>query len=507
MNWLDQAIGWIAPETAVRRMRARAALGLATRAYDAARRDHRTASWRAGGTDANAEIGDSEETVRNRVRDLLRNSGYAVQIVDTFADHVVGTGIVGAPIGLTATNQRRATAAWTEWKDVCDFDGDNDLDGLLWLACKGMAESGASIIRLRRQPFDGSTSTVPLQLQLMEPDLLDVTKTMITTTGYIDRGIEYDNDGRKVAYWLYPAHPGNMASWRGKSMQSDRIPADELIYLYDKLRPGQDRGMSLLAPAVMRLNDLRTYFDAELVRKKIESCLAGFIKLAPDGGEITVGTGDGADGAAPGYGKLVEKFEPGMLMRLRDGEDITISQPSNSQGVDEFAMSTLREVSAAAGVMYEHTTGDFSKVNYSSWRAGGHGFRRRMERKQWHLMIHRACKPIGLRFQEAGRAAGLLPTASFGMRWTPPGFISVDAYKDAQADLANLRMGTVTLPQLVEAKGEDYIEHLNQYAQGLKDADRILDGLMFDGDPRKRAPNQGGGGEDKVEKNDASAAA
>lgn len=492
MGWLDQAIGWFSPEAELRRLRARSAVQLARRAYDAARVDHRTLSWRAGGTDANSEIGASEEIVRNRCRDMLRNNGYAVQIVDTFADHVVGTGIVGAPIGLSGRNQRRANNAWAAWKENCDWDGDHDLDGLLWLACKGMAESGASIIRFRRQQFDASTSIVPLQLQLVEPDLLDTTKTTALEGGaYIDRGIEYDGQGRKLAYWFYPAHPGNMASWRGRAMVSERIPANELIYLYDKLRPGQDRGMPLLAPAVMRLNDLRGYFDAELVRKKIESCLAGFIKVGADGADVSVGVSDQSGGDARS-GKLVEKFEPGMLMRLRDGEDITIAQPSNSQGVGEFAQLYLREISAAAGVMYEHTTGDFSKVNYSSWRAGGHGFRRRIERKQWHLMIHRACKPIGQRFQEAGAAAQLLPSQEFGMRWTPPGFISVDAYKDAQADLANLRMGKVTLSQLVEANGYDYAEFLAQYAADLKLADTTLgDEVRFDGDPRKQAPNQG----------------
>src|SRR5205085_1114104 len=107
------------------------------------------------------------------------------------------------------------------------------------------------------------------------------------------------------------------------------------------------------------------------------------------------------------------------------------------------------EAAAAAGVMYEQATGDFSNVNYSSWRAGNHGFRRRMERLQWLVVIHKACRPIVTRYREAAKAAQLLPVANFGWRWTPPGFISVDPYKDAQADLANLRMGKTTLSQLV----------------------------------------------------------
>lgn len=243
--------------------------------------------------------------------------------------------------------------------------------------------------------------------------------------------------------------------------------------------------MPLLAPAVMTLRDLDGYFTAELTRKRIESCLAGFITTDADDGLPLSGEADRARDKTT-YGKLVDRFEPGMLTRLRPGEDITVATPANSQGVGEFAELFLREAAAGTGVMYEHATGDFSKVNYSSWRAGHHGFRRRMERVQWNVAIHKMCRPIGLRYREAATAAGLLPVQNFGWRWTPPGFISVDPYKDAQADIANLRMGKVTLSQLVEERGYDYLEFLAQYAEDLSNVEAALGaGVMFDGDPRK----------------------
>jgi lambda family phage portal protein len=485
MTWLDTAIGWVAPQVGARRYAYRRAFEL-QRGYDAARRDHRTMSWKAAGSSANAEIAESEEIVRNRSRDLLRNNGWASQIVDTYADHVVGTGIIWAPTGLKGRSAKRVTSAWADWGEVCDHDGDHDYDGLMWLAAKGAAESGASLIRMRRLAFDGSVTVAPLSLQVLEPDFIDTMKQGTTRDGgVIHRGIEYDALGRKAAFWLLPHHPGDVASWRARSMPSERVPADEVIYLYDKIRPGQDRGMPLLAPAVMKLRDLDSYFAAELVRKRIESCLAGFITTPED--SIDIGTDPSASAEQKTkFGKLVEKFEPGMMTRLRPGEDITITTPANSQGVGEFAQLHLREAAAAAGVMYEHATGDFSGVNYSSWRAGNHGFRRRIERRQWHMMIHKACRPIQRRWKDAARAAALLPAQDFGSRFTPPGFISVDPNKDAQADLANLRMGKVTLSQLVEQAGQDYVEHLLQYAADLKAVEENLGaGVMFDGDPRK----------------------
>lgn len=489
MSWLDSAIGWVSPVTGARRFSARRAMEIHARAYDAAKRDHRTSIWTTSGSSANAEIAASEEVVRNRVRDLVRNNGYALQVIETLADHVVGTGIVTAPIGLKGRNLKRAKQLWSEWTEVCDWDNDQDLHGLMWLAAKGTFESGSALIRFRRQAFDARTTTAPLKLQLLEPDFIDVLKIgTIAGGGWIDRGIEYDADCRRVAFWLLPAHPGDVASWRAFKMTSERVPASEVSYLFEKLRPGQDRGMPVLTPAVMTLNDLKSYFAAELVRKRVAACMVGVITSE----EENVQVGSKPD-QKPVYGRQEQKFEPGMFTRLLPGEDMKFNAPPSDSGVDQMAVQYLREISAAAGVMYEHATGDFSRVNYSSWRAGHHGFRRRTERRQWNMMIHQASRPIAMRFNEAALAAGLMNAAP-GWRHTPPGFISVDPYKDAQADRANLRMGKVTLAQLVEERGYDYLEFLYEYAEGLGDADRVfaeagLEGVQFDGDPRK-AVNQ-----------------
>jgi lambda family phage portal protein len=481
MTWLDSAIGWLSPQTAVKRVSARRQLEIHERAYEAAKRDHRTWGWNAGGGSANAEVSSSEETVRNRSRDLCRNNGYALRIVETIADHVVGTGIVSAPTGLKGRNLKAVKDLWTRFIDECDFDGDQDLNGLTHLAEKGKNESGSALIRFRRQAFDGKSKSVPLQLQVLEPDFIDVIKMGTTSNGgWIDRGIEYDKDGRRIAFWLLPAHPGDVAMWRARSLTSERVPANELVYLFDKLRPGQDRGMPVLSPAIMTLQDLRSYFAAELVRKRVAACMVGVITTQDENPLI----GQKPD-EKPTYGVQKQKFEPGMFTRLLAGETMTFNNVPADSGVDTMATQYLREAAAAAGVMFEQATGNFANVNYSSWRAGNHGFKRISERRQWNF-IHRASRPIAERFTEAAFAAALIGTVPGGWRHTPPGFISVDPDKDAKADLANLRMGKVTLSELVEARGYDYIEHLEKYAADLAATEKALgEGVMFDGDPRK----------------------
>jgi capsid protein len=88
-----------------------------------------------------------------------------------------------------------------------------------------------------------------------------------------------------VAYHLYRSHPedGALAPMSGQGgMDTVRVDASEIIHLFRVLRPGQIRGEPWLARALVKLNELDQYDDAELVRKKTAAMFAGFItRLAP----------------------------------------------------------------------------------------------------------------------------------------------------------------------------------------------------------------------------------
>lgn len=488
-NVLDDLIAWFSPGAGARRLAARRAIEVQQRAYAAGRRDHRTQGWQTPGSSGTAEAMGAAD-VRARVRALLRDNGYAAKAMNSLVDHVVGTGILGTP------KAKQAQRLWSEWQAQADFDSHHDWHGLQALAVRAMLGDGDVLIVRKRQGWTSSPNIVPLQIQVLEADYLDVSKNgRLAAGGEIDRGIEYDAAGRKVAYWLLRSHPGDVTLRIRDAWKSDRIPAEDVIQLFDRTRPGQDRGVSAFAPAVMTFHELQAYLEAERVRKRIESCLAGFITT--EDGDMTVST-DGTvdDKVKPGL--LVEKFQPGMLMRLRGGEDVKLTSPMAASGIGEFTTVQLREIAAGLGVMYEMLTGDFSNVNYSSWRAGNHGFQRRIESWQWLLVIPMLCMRVASWWNDAAQLAGLLQRpAQFS--WEPPGFISVDPYKDAQADLMNLRNGSVLPSELVARRGWNYLEFLAQYAEDLANADAAftaIGGAKFDGDPRKLKGQQNATGND-----------
>ena len=93
MGVIDNFLLAVAPERALRRIKARAAAA-AVMNYDAASKGRRTHGWRAPGTSADAAAYGTRATLRQLSRDMIRNRALAVRGRDVIAGNVVGTGIL-----------------------------------------------------------------------------------------------------------------------------------------------------------------------------------------------------------------------------------------------------------------------------------------------------------------------------------------------------------------------------------------------------------------------------
>ena len=224
-------------------------------------------------------------------------------------------------------------------------------------------------------------------------------------------GIEFDALGRRVAYHLYRSHPedGRLVPMSGQGgLETVRVDAREVIHLYRVLRPGQIRGEPWLSRALVKLNELDQYDDAELVRKKTAAMFAGFVtRQSPEDNLMGEGGPDG-DGIA------LAGLEPGTLQLLEPGEDIKFSEPADVGGsYSEFLRTQFRAVAAALGITYEQLTGDLTGVNYSSIRAGLLEFRRRCEMVQHGVLVHQLCRPVWSAWMKQAVLAGALEAPGF----------------------------------------------------------------------------------------------
>jgi lambda family phage portal protein len=350
-----------------------------------------------------------------------------------------------------------------------------------------MAESGEAIVRFRPRPANGGLR-VPLQLQMLEADFLDQARTMGLVNGHVMEGVQFDQDGQRIAYWLFSYHPGGVLILNPRGgIVSQPVPADQIMHVYRVLRPGQVRGVPWLAPVMMALRDLDDYCDAERVRKKIEACVTAFVEQ-PEGID---GDPLGLAGTDPSTGLPVESFEPGMVEYLKPGQSVKFNNPPAAGGYREYKMTELQGIMAGLGLPYELGTGDMSQVNYSSWRGGMLGFRNTVEAYRWLTLIPLFCMPVWRRFIDTLVLQGKLPQKaaedpklSLGtVQWTAPRFESVDPVKDAEAVLKDVRMGRKTWFEAVLENGYDPTTQLEQIALFNKLVDKFE--IILDSDPRR----------------------
>lgn len=491
MNWLDRAVSLVFPGAGLKRAVARTRLELLSqvRAYDAANTGHRAGGWvGVSGRSANAEITPQLSRIRERSRDLVRNNPYATKGVNVLVNGIVGAGIVPEPKSGTDRQQTATEEVWNAWAEQCDADGALDFYGLQALVMRTVVESGECLIRFRaRRLSDGLP--VPLQLQVLEPDFLDTSKQGSEKDGsYTVDGIRFDRIGRRIGYWLYDRHPGDNRAMMVAGITSHLVDATEIMHVYDKLRPGQDRGVPWFAPVVLRMRDLADYDEAEIMRKKIEACLAAFVEqeAGPEQrslGKVTDGPNtDGSSGTT-----RREKFEPGMIEYLKPGESVTTASPSASGGYGEYMNVQLHAIAAGLGITYEQMTGDLSLVNYSSYRAGHLEFRALAERMRWQLMINQFSAKVWRRFMQVGFAAGALRRPDVVAEWIAPPWPSIDPEKEYTAVLLALRAGLITLKDALTMVGKDWQDWLMEQVAIMKALDE--NGIILDSDPRYRAKN------------------
>lgn len=464
-TWFDRVVGQVAPQWQLRRLRARIASDLLARHYEGAAVGRRTQGWRRPTGDANTIIGPSLAKLRETARDLVRNNPYAASAIETIVNHTVGDGIVAAS----------PTPAWSAWAETsaCDADGRHNLAGLEKLVMRTVVESGEALVRRRwRRPSDGLP--LPMQIQVLEGDFLDVLKDGVLATGNrVIQGVEFDLLGRVVAYWLYQDHPGASGAGMRSTLTSRRVPASDVLHVFRVDRPGQVRGPSWFAPVLLRFKDFDEFEDATLMKQKIAACLS-VLTTDPAGTGAGLGTTDDAEN--PGSDSL----EPGMILNLPPGRDIQVVQPPSVAEYADYTKTSLRAIATGIGVSYEDLTGDYTNLPFSAARMSRLRHWSRVEDWRWRLMIPQVCEPV---WRWASEAAALAGQPAFGpTAWTAPALPMLDPEKEGIAFARNVRSGAQTLFEAIRERGYEPHTMLREY----KAANDLLDelGIRLDSDAR-----------------------
>src|SRR5207245_4694194 len=110
-----------------------------------------------------------------RRRDLVRNNPHAASAVSGLVTYIIGEGIMPRANTGDTKKDKKVNALFNRWAKQADADGQLDFYGLQTLAVRGMIESGDGLVRRRRRKLEDKLP-VPLQLQVIETDLIDSAK-------------------------------------------------------------------------------------------------------------------------------------------------------------------------------------------------------------------------------------------------------------------------------------------------------------------------------------------
>lgn len=469
---IDDLVGIVSPVAGLKRTQARKLL----RSYAGAESNRLTNHSKPRNQSANSELAGpfGADSLRAWSRKLVRDNAYAWGVVDSIVSSVVENGIQAQSTleseegyDAEAVNWSR-DGVWDTWCEVCDHNGEYTFAEIQRMAQREMIEAGEVLLHFVKTPnktHRGITRPVPLAIELIEADRLAVdhdTYKHHKSGNRIARGVELDDTGKPVAYWVYPQHPSDVAIATDNTPK--RIPAADIQHLFRRERLGQTRGVSWFAPVLSWLRDLGVYVDNELQASAVAACFSVFIRTDGTPGGLNGPSGSDTEDT---NGNKYEFIEPGQVMygNKDEGVDVINTTRPNS-GSQPWIELMLRGIAVGTGLSYEVVARDYSKTNYSSSRTSQLEDRRRFRCWQKYLVNH-LCQPVWDRFCDAAAIAGQkgFPTATellsdrrkvAPVEWQTPEWEWVDPTSEQAASQASIEANQSTYATECGSRGRNW---------------------------------------------------
>lgn len=508
-RWLQERPGgYVSAATRAGLMPAPSRVVPLRRSYAAAQVNRLTAGWTTTSLSANADVHASLDNLRARSRQLARDNDYVRKYLSLVATNVVGAAgfqfqaRVYDPGGKPDQGANGAIEqAWARFaaRGVCDVAGRASLRDICRQVVVAAARDGEFLVRIVRGK--AARNDFGLALQVLDIDRLDTRLNRPAENGNnaIRMGVEIDEWGRAVAYWLRHSHPGEVYQDAGV-MRGDThlvLPASDIVHGFIADRPEQLRGVPWLHASMQRLNNLGGYEEAAIIASRVGASKMGFF-TTPDGDLTTLA--DGQDSDADG-GALYTDADPGTFGTLPPGVQFQAFNPDYPQAMfAEFVKANLRGIASGLGVSYHALSNDLEGVSFSSIRSGT-----LEERDQWQMVqewfieaflerVHADWLAQALAFGQVVLLNGsALPMAKLdkfsGHVFRGRSWEWVDPLRDIEADIAAINAG-LKAPQDVAAKlGLDYEDLMERITQA--NALRVTAGLPPIGAAPKTPPNPG----------------
>lgn len=328
------------------------------RAYAAAAASRLLGPWSGTAQSANKATRYQAHVIRHRARELRENSPLIARYARLVRDNIVGPDGITLQCLLPSTRRELNTqaaddieTAWYDWAMAATPDGRPLVDALGDVAESWKIE-GEGLLEVVPD-FDNPCGMCVLPL---DPDLLDhKLNTERTPRGStIVQGIEYDARGRVLFFHLLTRHPSE-----GVSQGHRPVSPDRLLYIAERHRPQQARGVSRLASVMTTDEHLNRLAEALVVLNRVTAAKMGVLLQ-----DETAAALEDEDGAPPEMEQA-----PGEWWVLPKGYKAEMLDPGQPTAeFDPFQRYLTQQIATGLGVSYEALSGNYRGATYSSAR-------------------------------------------------------------------------------------------------------------------------------------------
>lgn len=473
--------------------------------------DH-MAAWRPYLWSPDAELNLFRDRIVSRVRDLVRNDGWASGAVTRILDNVIGgnfrpkakpdyralahyTGNKSFDAVWAHEYSLALEAAFRSWANDpgrwCDASRTMLFEQMMYVGFRHKLIDGDALFVMQwlLERVGAGRARFATAVQVVDPDRLS-NPQLVFDTQWMRGGVEIDDLGAATGYWIREAHQGDWFA-AAKSLKWDKVPRETawgrpiVVHDFDHHRAAQHRGgAGVLTPVLARLKMLAKYDAVELDAAIVNSIFGAYIESPFDHSILQDALGEGAhlnqyQDQRAGYHHERRTQLSGVAMpMLFPGEKIgTVAAARPTSNFPEFEKRVLANAASALGLSAQQVSQDWSDVNYSSARAA--------LLEAWKTMIRRrhdfaagSAQPVWTAWVEEAFEVEDLPLpngapdfidcrhAYSRARWLGPGRGWVDPVAEKEGAILGLAAGLSTLEdEVAENEGRDYEEILDQQAR------------------------------------------
>lgn len=460
LNFVDRVINAVSPKWGLERIRARATISaLDSTGFIGPGSGRRSvASWHPGLNTADEDIIPNREDIVAGSRDLSMNTPIATAALKRIRTNVVGGGLTLQSridydfLGITEVEaekwERDVEREFNMWarSKYCDSTMTQNFFEMQASAVYNAALSGEvfAILPMIKRPRSPYSTCI----KLIESDMC-ASPAGQTIAGKVIAGIEYDDNDAPLSYWFKSRRFGNYVEKFQQVAAFGKSGRVNVLHLFERERPGQRRGIPILAPVMEQLKQLGRYSDAELMSTIISSFFTVFIKTdtpSTPGFSTPYNPFDGIGN--PNMSPSVKdenkvELGAGAVVGLGENQSIDIANPTRpNANFEPFFLAFCKQIGSALEIPFEQLILHFSSSYSASRAALLEAWKYYRLRRQW--VTDNFNRPIYFEWLTEAILLGRIKAPGFledpaiahawsGSVWGGPGMGQIDPLKETKA--------------------------------------------------------------------------